>query len=91
MPNSFVALLIFWLVFLFTSFGLFAPHNSTSAIILTLCAFAVAGAVAVFIELEQGFGRVVHISPLPMRQAVNALRTGQDANLAWGLRVQTTN
>ena len=83
-PKAFVALLVFWLVFLFASFGLFAPHNSTSAIILTLCAFAVAGAVAVFIELEQGFGRAVHISPLPMRQAVDALKTGRDANLAMG-------
>jgi hypothetical protein len=75
-PKAFVALLIFWLVFLFASFGLFAPHNSTSAIILTLCAFAVAGAVAMFIELE-GFGRAVHISPLPMRQAVNALKSSR--------------
>ena len=44
-PKAFVALLVFWLVFLFASFGLFAPHNLTSAAVLTLCALAVAGAV----------------------------------------------
>ena len=67
-PKAFVALLVFWLALLFFSFGLFAPHNLTSAAILTLCALAVAGAVGMFLELEQGFGRVVHISPQPMHQ-----------------------
>ena len=74
-PTAFVALLVFWLALLFFSFGLFAPHNLTSAAILTLCALAVAGAVGMFLELEQGFGRVVHISSQPMRQAVNTLQT----------------
>ena len=74
-PKAFIALLVFWLALLFFSFGLFAPHNLTSAAILTLCALAVAGAVGMFLELEQGFGRVVHISPQPMRQAVNMLQT----------------
>jgi hypothetical protein len=72
-PKAFIALLAFWLALLFASFGLFAPHNSTSAVILILFALAVAGAVAMFLELEQGFGRVIHISPEPMRQAVEAL------------------
>src|SRR4029453_1543727 len=58
-PKAFVALLVFWLALLFASFGLFAPHNLTSAVILTLCALAVAGAVAMFLELERGFGGVV--------------------------------
>jgi hypothetical protein len=58
---------------LFASFGLFAPPNLTSAVTLTLCALAVAGAVAMFLELEQGFGGVVRISPEPMRHAVKVL------------------
>jgi hypothetical protein len=72
-PKAFVALLVFWLALLFASFGLFAPHNLTSAVILTLCALAVAGAIAMFLELEQGFGRMIHISPKAMRQAVQLL------------------
>jgi hypothetical protein len=75
-PKAFVALLVFWLALLFASFGLFAPRNWISIITLTLCAVAVAGAVGIFLELEQGFGRLVHISPHPMRQAVNALERG---------------
>src|SRR3954471_11613147 len=73
-PKAFVALLVFWLALLFASFGLFAPPNMTSAITLTLCALAVAGAVAIFLELEQGFGGNVRISPEPMRQAVKTLQ-----------------
>jgi CDP-diglyceride synthetase len=74
-PKAFVALLVFWLALLFASFGLFAPHNLTSAAILTLCALAVAGAVGMFLELEQSFGRLVHISPQPMHQAIAVLKT----------------
>lgn len=73
-PKAFVALLVFWLALLFVSFGLFAPPNLTSSVTLTLCALAVAGAVAMFLELEQGFGGVVRISPEPMRQAVRTLQ-----------------
>jgi hypothetical protein len=44
---------------------------------MALSALAVAGAVAMFLELEQGFGRMIHISPKPMRQAVKALDAQQ--------------
>jgi uncharacterized membrane protein YqgA involved in biofilm formation len=72
-PKAFVALLVFWLTLLFASFGLFAPRNFISAATLTLCALAVAGAVGMILELEKGFGGLVHISPDPMRHAVEAL------------------
>jgi hypothetical protein len=72
-PKAFLALLVFWLALLFASFGLFAPRNLTSAVTLTLCALAVAGAVGMFLELEQGFGGLVRISPDPMQHAVKTL------------------
>ena len=74
-PKAFLALLVFWLALLFASFGLFAPRNFTSAAILTLSALAVAGAVGMILELEQGFGHLVHISPQPMYQAVKVVQT----------------
>ena len=76
-PKAFVALLAFWLALLFASFGLFA-HNTTSAVILMLSALAVTGAVTMFLKLEQGFGRIIHISPKPMRQAVEAFDAQQN-------------
>jgi hypothetical protein len=68
-----LGLVVFWLTLLFASFGLFAPHNVISALALTLCALAVSGAVEMILEFEQPFGGPLHISPLPMRQAVDAL------------------
>jgi len=81
-PKPFVALLIFWLVLLFASFGLFAPHNWTSAVTLTLCALAVAGAVGMFLELEQGFGHFVRVSPQAMRQAARTLEVQQQTRIS---------
>src|SRR5215469_3477607 len=75
-PKAFLALLVFWLTLLFTSFGLFAPRNLTSAVTLTLCALAVAGAFGMILELERGFGGLVHISPEPLHQAIHKLQTG---------------
>jgi len=73
-PKALLALLVFWLTLLFTSFALFAPWNFISAITVTLCALAVAGAVGMVVELEKGFGGLIHISPQSMRQAVQVLR-----------------
>jgi hypothetical protein len=80
-PKTFVALLVFWLTLLFASFGLFAPRNLISAVTLTLCAVAVAGAIGMILELERGFGGLVHISSHPMHQTVNTLHTERQAEL----------
>jgi hypothetical protein len=69
-----VVVLVFWLTLLFASFGLFAPQNITSAMTLTVSALAVAAAVAMILELENGFNGLVHISPKPMRQVVTTLQ-----------------
>jgi hypothetical protein len=78
-PKALVAVLVLWLALLFASFGLFAPRHWTSNAILTLCALAVACAVGIFLELEQGFGGLISISPQPMRQAVRTLEAEPSA------------
>ena len=77
-PKAFVALLVFWLTLLFASFALFAPPNFTSSATLTLCALAISGAMGMILELEQGLGGLIHISPQPMRQAVMVLGGAPD-------------
>src|SRR5881275_1302711 len=72
-PKVFVALLVFWLSLLFASFGLFAPRNLLSALTLVLCAIAVSGGVEMILELEQPFAGVLHISPVPMQQAIHSM------------------
>jgi hypothetical protein len=74
-PKAFVALLVFWLALLFASFGLVAPQNLLTVATLTLCAVAVAGAIGMVLELEEGFEGLVHVSPQPMRQAVYQLQS----------------
>jgi hypothetical protein len=68
---------VFWLTLLFASFGLFAPRNFIAGVTLMACALAVAGAIGMILELERGFGGLVHISPEPMRQAAKALDPDQ--------------
>jgi len=49
---------------------------------LTLCALAVAGAVGMFLELEQGFGHLVRVSPQAMRQAAKTLEIQQQRQIS---------
>jgi hypothetical protein len=72
-PKAFIGLLTFWLTSLFASFGLFAPHNFVSALALALCALAVSGAIGMILELEQTFGGIIRVSPLPMHSALAIL------------------
>lgn len=73
-PKAVLLLLVFWLTLLFASFTLFAPSNVISTATLTLCALAIAGAIGMILELERGFGGLVHVSPQPMNHAVAILR-----------------
>lgn len=73
-PKAVLLLLVFWLTLLFASFALFAPSNAISTATMTLCALAIAGAVGMILELERGFGGLVHVSPQSMNHAVAVLR-----------------
>lgn len=72
-PKAFVALVVFWLTLLFSSFGLFAPPNFISKLCLILCALSVAGAVEMILELEKPFSGLLHVSSTPIRQTVHTL------------------
>jgi len=45
-PVPFLVLLIFWLAIVFASFGVFAPANATTIVVLLLCSVAVAGGIS---------------------------------------------
>jgi hypothetical protein len=83
-PKAFLALLVFWLALLFTSFGLFAPRNLTAVVTLTLCAIAVAGAIGMILELQECFGGLTHVSAQPMRQAVAELKSESNGSVTTG-------
>jgi hypothetical protein len=72
-PVPFLTILVFWLIALFASFGLFAPANRTVVSTLLLSALSVAGAIFLIIELSQPFEGLVRISSTPMQAALSRL------------------
>jgi hypothetical protein len=49
----FLAILVFWLAIIFTSFGLFAPWNGSVITALFVCALSVAGSIYLIVEMDQ--------------------------------------
>jgi hypothetical protein len=69
-PMPFLVVLIFWLTILFIGFGLFAPPNFTVAAALCVCAFSVAAAIFMVVEMDEAFVGVMRISGEPLRNAI---------------------
>jgi hypothetical protein len=69
-PRPFLVIVIFWLVVLFMSFGLFAPRNAIAIVALLVCAISVATSLFLVMELSQPFGGIIQ---LPSAAARNAL------------------
>ena len=65
-----LAVLLFWLVIIFTSFGLFAPRNATVIATLFLCAVSVSGAIFLILEMYTPFEGLIQISSAPLRDAL---------------------
>src|SRR5436190_20902644 len=69
-PVPFLVLLIFWLAIVFASFGLFAPANPTTIVVLFLCSLAVAGGIFMIEELDKPLSGFVQLPPDAMRRAL---------------------
>jgi hypothetical protein len=72
-PWPFLAVLVFWLTFIFFSFGLYAPANSIVIGVLLVCSLSFAGALFLIVELDQSFEGLIQISSAPLRQALSHL------------------
>jgi hypothetical protein len=72
-PTPFLVVMVFWLAIIFTSFGLFAPHNATVIATLLLCALSVSGAIFLILELDSPFAGLMQISDAPLRNALAIL------------------
>jgi hypothetical protein len=68
-----LAVLVFWLVIVFTSFGLFAPPNLTVIGTLFLCALSVSGAIFLILEMYTPFQGLMQLSSAPLRDALSHL------------------
>jgi hypothetical protein len=74
-PTAYLVVLVFWLVILFVSFGLFAPCNSTVLAAMLLCALSVSGAILLILEVDQPFEGLIQIPSTPLRDVL--VRLGQ--------------
>jgi hypothetical protein len=62
-----------WLTFIFTSFGLFAPRTKTIFVTLIACALAVSGAIFIIMAMYAPFSGVMRISSSPIRNALSLM------------------
>jgi hypothetical protein len=69
-PVPFLVLLIFWLTIVFASFGVFAPENPTTIVVLLLCAMAVAGGIVLIEDLDNPGSGLIRVSSDSMRNAL---------------------
>jgi len=67
-------MLVFWLVIIFVSFGLFAPRNATVVATLLVRAFSVSGAIFLILNLDRPYEGLIQISSTPLRNALSQLR-----------------
>jgi hypothetical protein len=70
LPKAFLVVLVLWLTIIFSSFGLFAPPNTTTVTALFVCAFSLAAAIVLIVSMSNPFSGIIHISSAPMREAL---------------------
>lgn len=68
-----LVILVFWLVAIFISFGLFAPRNATVITAMFVAGGAVSGAIFLILEMYAPFGGLIEISSAPLRAALTHL------------------
>jgi hypothetical protein len=72
-PVPLLALVMFWFITLFASFGLFAPPNITSIVAIFLGSVGVGGAIRMMTELQTPFSGLLHISSMPLAHALELM------------------
>jgi hypothetical protein len=68
-----LGVLVFWLMLVFAGLGLFAPRNALVAVVLLLCAVALACAIFLLTEFDNPFTGVITVSGEPLLRALQAL------------------
>jgi hypothetical protein len=72
-PSPLLVILVVWLTFLLTSFGLFAPGNATALLSLAVCALSVSSAVFLILDLGHPFHGTIRVSGESLRIALEQL------------------
>jgi hypothetical protein len=72
-PKLLLIILLFWLIALFISFGLFAPANYTVMASLLIAAAAVSGAIFLMVEMYYPYGGLIQVSSAPIRAVLEQI------------------
>ncbi len=72
-PMPLLAILVFWLVLLFMSFGLFVRPNVVVVVSLFASALAVCAAIFLILEMFQPYSGLIQVSSTPLRSALAQL------------------
>jgi hypothetical protein len=72
-PMPLLAVLVFWLTLLFTSFGLFVRANVVVVVSLFTSALAVCAAILLILEMYQPYSGLIQVSSAPLRAALTQL------------------
>jgi Protein of unknown function (DUF4239) len=72
--TPFFVVLSFWLVIVFSSFGLSAPRNLLSYMAILLGALSIASVIFVILDLDTPFSGVFMVSSRPMHDALTEMR-----------------
>jgi hypothetical protein len=70
LPTAFLVILVFWLAWLFLTFGLQAPANMTVICVMMVCSLSVAGAVFLVVDMAHPYLGVIHVSDETLRAAL---------------------
>jgi hypothetical protein len=79
-PKPFFVILVFWLIIIFATFGLFSPKNATVIMVLLVCSLSVAASLLLIMELDTPYGGLIKVSSAPLRHALALLGGGALGN-----------
>jgi hypothetical protein len=64
-----LVIMVIWIAMIFTSFGLFAPHNATVVIAFFICSLSIGTSIFLIREMDSPFDGVIMVSGNAMRSA----------------------
>jgi hypothetical protein len=65
-----LAVLVFWIAFIFASFGLNAPRNATVVAAFFVCAFSIAASIYLILEMDRPLDGLIAVAREPMQNAL---------------------
>jgi hypothetical protein len=71
--NTFLIVLVIWLMFIFAVFAMSSPPNATLFAVIGLCILSASAAIYLILELGLPFGGLMQVSPETLRTALKPL------------------